>query len=165
MSIPNYVQPPVYTQQPRQSRRGLWMALGIAGGLIVIMGVVFSLLLATGVIVGLNAFFQTTSEPTPVAAHYYLNIMTHDYAKAYADLDSNATINGERVDLQSFITMASASDAQNGSVSGYSIDDALQGSDPSHLTITVHRGARTYEVHLQLQQEGSAWKIVSADGI
>jgi hypothetical protein len=61
--------------------------------------------------------------------------------------------------------MASASDAQNGSVSGYSIDPELQGNDPSQLTITVHRGARTYEVHLKLQQDGSAWKIISADGI
>ena len=165
MSLPNYVQPPIYTQPPRRSRRTLWMILGITGGLIVLVGVLFSVLVATGVIVGLSAFFHTTDQPTPVAAHYYLSIMTQDYTEAYAELDSHATINGQQVDQQSFSSLASAADAQSGKVSGYSIDPALQGSDPARPTITVHRGDRSYEVHLQLRQEGSVWKIISADGI
>ena len=52
-----------------------------------------------------------------------------------------------------------------GKVSGYSIDPPLQGNDPSHVTITVHRGNRNYQIHLQLKLEGNDWKIVSADGV
>jgi hypothetical protein len=91
--------------------------------------------------------------------------MTQDYAKAYTDLDSHATVNGQQVDQQTFISLATASDTQNGKVSSYSLDDSLQGNDPSRPTITVHRGARIYQVHLQLQQENGVWKIISADGI
>ena len=162
MSIPTYLPP---QQQPGQARRRFWMILGIVASLIVLVGLIFTALVATDVIVGLNAFFNTTTEPTPVAANYYLALMTQDYAKAYADLDSHATINGQQVDQQTFITLATTADTQNGKVSGYSLDPSLQSSDPSHPTITVHRGARIYQVHLQLQQEGTVWKIINADGI
>jgi uncharacterized protein YpmB len=162
MSIPTYLPP---QQQPGQARRGFWMIFGIVAGLIVLVMLVFTALVATGVIVGLNAFFNTTTEPTPVAANYYLAILTQDYAKAYTDLDSHATINGQQIDQQTFITLATTADTQNGKVSSYTLDDSLQGNDPSHPTITVHRGARIYHVHLQLQQENGVWKIISADGI
>jgi hypothetical protein len=137
------------------------MIFGIVAGLIVLVSLAFSLLVVTGVVVGLTTFFNTTSEPTPVAANYYLAIMAHDYAKAYTDLDGHATINGEPIDQQTFVTLAATADAQNGNVSGYSIE----GNDPSRPTITVHRGSRIYQVHLQLQQEHGVWKIISADGI
>jgi hypothetical protein len=137
------------------------MILGLIASLIVLVMLVFTALVATGVIVGLNAFFNTTTEPTPVAANYYLAIMTQNYAKAYTDLDSHARINGEPIDQQTFVTLATTADSQNGNVSGYSIE----GNDPSRPTITVHRGARIYQVHLQLQQENGVWKIISADGI
>ena len=93
--------------------------------------------------------------------------MRQDYASAYADLDSQATISGQQVDQQSFSILATSADTQFGKVSGWNIDPALQGNDPSHLTITVHRGNRNYhyQVHLQLKLEGNAWKIISADGI
>ena len=138
------------------------MILGLVAGLIVLGGLIFTVLVATDVIVGLTTFFYTTTEPTPVAGNYYLAIMTHDYAKAYTDLDRHATINGRQVDQQTFITLATTADTHNGRVTQYSID---QGTDPARLTITVHRGARTYQVHLQLQQEHGVWKISSADGV
>jgi hypothetical protein len=161
MSVPNYVKPAGYRQQPGKSRRRFWMIFGIVASLIVLVSLAFSLLVVTGVFVGLNTFFNTTSEPTPVTANYYLAIMSHDYAKAYTDLDRHATINGQQVDQQTFITLATTVDTQNGNVSGYSIE----GTDPSRPTITVHRGARIYQVHLQLQQENGVWKIISADDI
>ena len=161
MSVPNYVQPAGYSQQPGKPRRRFWMIFGIAGGLIVLVCLAFTLLVVTGVVVGLTTFFTTTSEPTPVAANYYLAIMAHDYGKAYSDLDSHATINGQQVDQQTFVSLAATTDAHNGNVTGYTIE----GNDPSHPTITLHRGARSYQVHLQLQQENGAWKIISADGI
>jgi hypothetical protein len=91
--------------------------------------------------------------------------MRQDYTSAYADLDSQATISGQQVDQQSFTALATSADTHYGKVSGWNIDPALQGNDPSHLTITVHRGDRNYQVHLQLKLEGSAWKIIRADGI
>ena len=81
------------------------------------------------------------------------------------DLDSQATINGQQVDQQSFTALATSADTHYGKVSGYSIDSALQGNDPSHMTITVHRGNRNYQIHLQLKLEGNDWKIISADGV
>ena len=157
MSVPNDVQPRL-----RPSRRGLWTTLGIVGGLLVILLLAFGVLVTTGVIVGLSAFFHTTNQPVPVAAHYYLSILGQDYTEAYSDLDPHAMINGQPVTQQSFTTLATEAFAHNGKVTGYTID---QEADPAHLPITVHRGARIYQVHLQLQQEHGAWKIISADGI
>ena len=160
MSVPTYAQPPNSSRQPGQSRRVLWIVLGSAIGVLL-----FVALVAGGVFFALHTFFQQTDQPVPVAANYGLALMRQDYASAYADLDSQATINGQRVDQQSFTTLTSTADTQYGKVSGYSIDSVSQGNDSAQLTITVHRGAHNYQVHLQLKLEGSAWKIIGADGI
>ena len=157
MSVPTFTQSPNSSQQPRQSHRTLWIVLGSAIGVLLLAALV-----AGSAFFALHTFFQQTDQPVPVAANYGLALMRQDYTSAYADLDSQATINGKPVDQQSFITLATAADTQYGKVSGYSID---QGNDASHLTITVHRGARNYQVHLQLKLEGNSWKIISADGI
>jgi hypothetical protein len=164
MVAQHYVQTPIQPP-PAHSRSKRWTILGIASGAILIAVLVFSLLVAAGVYAGLNAFFHTTTAPTPVAAHYYLSIMEQDYPQAYADLGQHAQINGQPLDQQAFIALATTTDAQLGKVSGYSIDPALQGKNSAQVTITVHRGAHIYKVHLQLQQEGTAWKVISADGI
>src|SRR5215467_13630744 len=101
MSVPSYAQPKLH-----QSRRGRWTTLGIVGGALVIVLLAFAVLVTTGVIVGLNSFFHTTNQPVPVAAHYYLSILRQDYTEAYSDLDAHATINGQQVDQQTFITLA-----------------------------------------------------------
>lgn len=164
MLAPQPVQSPIQPS-PGRSRRTLWTVLGIVGGSIVLATLLFSLLIAAGVFVGLNAFFHTTTAPVPVAAHYYLSIMEQNYPQAYTDLDQHAQINGQSLDQHAFTTLATTTDAQEGKVSGYSIDPTLQGNDSARVTITVHRGAHIYEVHLQLQQKGTVWKILSADGI
>lgn len=164
MVTPQQVQSPLQLSSGR-SRRTLWTVLGIVGGSIVLAALLFSLLVAAGVFVGLNTFFHMTTQPTPVAAHYYLSILERQYPQAYADLDQHAQINGQPLDQRAFTTLATTTDAQEGKVSGYSIDPALQGNDPARVTITVHRGARVYEVHLHLQQKGTTWKIISTDGI
>ncbi len=160
MSVPTFTQSPNFRQQPRQSRRRLWIVLGSIIGVIL-----FAALVAGSAFFALHTFFQQTDQPIPVAANYGLALVRQDYAKAFTDLDSHANINGQQVDQQSFNTLATTADTQYGKVSGYSIDPSLQGNDPSRLTITVHRGDRIYQVHLQLQLEGSAWKIISADRI
>ena len=80
-------------------------------------------------------------------------------------LDSQATINGQQVDQQSFIALATTADTRYGTVSGYSIDSPLQGNNPAYVTITVHRNNQNYQIHLQLKLEGNDWKIVSEDGV
>jgi hypothetical protein len=156
MSVPTYVQP---QQQPRQSRRTLWIILGVVGGLIVIAGLAFSLLVITGVFTALNVIKQTG----PIPARYYLAIIDQDYAQAYSYVDSNATINGQQVDQQAFTNLATAADHQNGRVTGFDLKG--DENDPSHMTVTVSRGTQSYDVHLLLKQENGAWKIISADGI
>jgi hypothetical protein len=112
-----------------------------------------------------RSFFQQTDQSLPVIASYGLDFMRQDYTDAYTHLDSQATINGQQVDQQTFIALATAADTRYGKVSGFSIDSPLQGNDPSFVTITVHRSDQNYQIHLQLKLEGNAWKIVSADGV
>jgi len=162
MSVPTITQSPNYnySPQPRKSRTWLWIVLGSAIGVLL-----FSALVAGSAFFALHTFFQQTDQPVPVVASYGLSFMRQDYATAYTNLDSQATINGQQVDQQSFTALATSADEHYGKVSGYSIDPALQGNDPSHRTITVHRGNRNYQIHLQLKLEGNDWKIISADGV
>ena len=154
MSVPTYAEP---QQQPsRRSRRTLYILVGTLAaialiGLIAYVWVAFSS--------ELNSIKQTGSIPE----RYYLNIMSGDYTTAYSYLDSNATINGQPVvDQQSFTRLAKAADAQYGTVHGITLNIE---SDATHVTATVSRGSRNYDVHLVLKQENGTWKIVSADGI
>jgi hypothetical protein len=157
MPVPTFTQSPNSSPQPRQSHRTLWIVLGSAIGVLV-----FAALVTGAVFVALHTFFQQTDQPVPVAANYGLAFMRQDYASAYADLDSQATINGQKVDEQTFRNLATTADAQKGKVTGYSLDGS---NSTSLFTMTVHRGGRNYQVHLQLKLEGSGWKIISVDGI
>ena len=162
MSVPTITQSPNYnySPQPRKSRTWLWIVLGSAIGVLL-----FSALVAGSAFFALHTFFQQTDQPVPVVASYGLAFIRQDYTSAYTDLDSRATINGHQVDQQSFTALATSADTHYGKVSGWNIDPALQGNDPSHMTITVHRGNRNYQIHIQLKLEGNDWKIISADGV
>ncbi len=160
MSVPTYAPPSNYGQERKQSRRKLWLIIG-AASLVTIIGFVLIVAIATNS--AMNAFFNKTDSPVSVAANYYQSMLHQDYVQAYKDLDRNATINGQRVDQQAFNTLAHEAVAQNGLVYGYDIE--VQGNNPAHLVVTVKRLNRSYQVHLQLKQEGNAWKIISADGI
>ncbi|HEX6479732.1 MAG TPA: hypothetical protein VF043_12875 [Ktedonobacteraceae bacterium] len=160
MSVPTYAPPSNYGQQRRMSRGKLWLIIG-AATLIVIVG--FALIVTIAANSAVNAFFNKTDSPVSVAANYYQSMAHQDYARAYKDLDSNATIKGQHVDQQAFTNLAHEATTQNGLVFGYDIE--VQGNDPSHFVVTVKRLGRSYEVHLRLKQEGNDWKIISADGI
>jgi hypothetical protein len=162
MSVPTITQSPNYnySPQPRKSHTLLWIVLGSTIGVLL-----FTALVGASAFFALHTFFQQTDQPVPVVASYGLAFIRQDYANAYTDLDSRATINGQQVDQQSFTALATSADTQYGKVSEYSIDPSLQGNDPSHMTITVHRGDRNYQIHLQLKLEGNDWKIISADGV
>ena len=154
MSVPTYVQPD--QQQSRRSRRMFWI---IVGGISIVVFIIFAAYVAFAAYSAINNVKQNGSIPE----RYYLNIISGDYTTAFTYLDKNATIDGQPVaDQQAFIHLAKAADAQYGTAHGITFNIE---SDATHVTATVSRGSRTYDVHLVLKQENGTWKIVSADGI
>jgi hypothetical protein len=153
MSVPTYAQP--QQEQSRRSRRRFWIIVGTISAIALIGFTAYIWVIASSAI---NSIKQNGSIPE----RYYLNIMSGDYTTASSYLDGNATIDGQPVDQQAFIGLAKAADAQNCTVHGITFNIE---SDATHVTATVSRGSRSYDVHLVLKQENGTWKIVSADGI
>jgi hypothetical protein len=110
-----------------------------------------------------NTIINRTDQPVSVAAHYYEAIRNQNYATAYADLDSHATLNGQSLDEQAFITLATTADTQQGSLFSYGLLRQL--GDGAQFNVSLRRSDQSYTVHIQLQQEGNIWKIVSMDGL
>ncbi len=160
MSVPTITQTQDYSQQPHQSRIWLWIVLGCLIGVLL-----FTAIVAGSAFFAVRSFFQQTDQSLPAVASYGPDFMRQDYTDAYTHLDSRATINGQQVDQQLFIALATSADTRYGTVSGYSIDSPLQGNNPTYVTITVHRSNQNYQIHLQLKLEGNDWKIVSEDGV
>ncbi|SRR5260221_9379461 len=153
MSVPVSMKPE--QQLPRQSRRRFWL---IVGGVSIVVFIVFAVYVGLAAYSAINNLKQNGSIPE----RYYLNIIGGDYTTAYSYLDSNATINGQQVDQQAFTRLAKAADAQFGTAHAILLSTE---SDATHVTVTVSRGSRSYDVHLVLQQENGTWKIISADRV
>lgn len=151
MSVPTYTQPE--QEESRRPRRTFWIIVTLSA--IALIG------LTAFVGVTASSAINPSKQQEAVAARYYLNIESGDYASASSSLDRNATIDGQPVDQQSFIRLAEAADAQYGTVYGMVLSTQ---SDGTH--IAVDRAILScYDVHLVLKQEHSTWKIVSANGI
>lgn len=157
--VPDYMQP----GQPRQSRRWLWITLGIIGGLVVLSCVVCGTLFALGI----GFFAKTVGAPTSAVTQYYNAIENRRYDTAYSYLDPNSIeSNGQPLTQQEYMTAAQAQDTNNGTVSSFSIRNIALNNGITSLIVSVKRiNAPAYDVHLQLRQEGSNWKITSYDGI
>jgi hypothetical protein len=156
---PDYMQP----QQPRQSRRWLWITLGIIGGLVVLSCIACGTLFALGI----GFFAKTAGAPTSVVDQYYNAIENQKYDTAYSYLDPNLIAsNGQPLTQQEYTTAAQAQDTNKGTVSSFSIRNISLNNGITSLIVSVKRiDAPAYDVHLQLRQEGSDWKITSYDGI
>ena len=133
------------------------------GGLIVLVVAAFALTVISRVDTVMNTFFNRTDRPESVTAHYYEAIQNQYYAAAYADLDNQATLNGQSLGEQAFINLAKAADAQRGALFSYGL--LRQAGDGTQLNASLRRGDRSYTVHLQLQPVGNRWKIISLDGL
>lgn len=161
---PPYGQPPFVPQpqQPKKSRRWLWITLSIIGGLVVLTCVVCVIAGAFGV-----NFLKQAAGPAFVTGEYYQYLKQGDYSKAYALLDNNATltVNGTSVpvDQKAFMAAAQGVDGQLGKITNFTVSSAS--GDLSHLTVTVTRGSQSYDVHLTFSGTGATTKIASADGI
>jgi hypothetical protein len=153
MSVPMSLKPE--QQQSRQSRRRFWLLVGGSS-------IVVCIICAVSVGFAASSAIHAVKQHGSIPERYYLNIIGGDYTTASSYLDRNATIGGQPVDQQAFTRLAKAADAQYGTAHGILLNTQ---SDATHVTVTVSRGSRSYDVHLVLKQENGTWKIISADEI
>ena len=155
---PGYIPP-----QQRRSRRGLWIALAIIGGLIVLSCAVCGILFATGV----GFFAKTVAGPAIVVNQYYSAVEKQDYHTAFSYISTNLTAsNGQNLTQELYTTAAQALDTVKGKVTNFSVGSISTTNNVASVTVSVTRaGASPYDVHLQLQQVNGAWKITSYDNI
>jgi len=138
---------PGSTQQPRKSRRWVWIVLGV-----------FALLC----VLGSALVWIFAVNPAIAGEQYYIAIRNQDYAKAYSYLGSDLQA---RLSQEAFTQQAQQQDAALGRVTQYTYGNFPIG-DPATATETVTRAhGTTYTVHLELRQEGGGWKITSFDRI
>jgi hypothetical protein len=144
---PKYTPFPGYTQPRRSSYRWLWIMLGI----VIVLGILGGVLLAL--------YYNS---PLRASDMYYSAIKTQDYATAYSYLGSHLK---SEYSLQSFTQAAQHQDALAGRVSRFGMTN-IPMSEPAYVTLTVTRmNGTTYDVHLELRQEGGAWKVTAFDRI
>jgi hypothetical protein len=177
---PNFVS----TQQPvKKPRRGM-------GRILLILGLVMVVIIVAAV-VGIFALMNTsTTTPTTASSttatssttttssssvaqtvtSYYSAIKNQDYNTAYTYLDStNITIQGQKITQSAFTQLAQQLDKAAGKVVAFTIAKTTtvskNGINMTQVTVSVTRKGITYSVHLTLQQEGGAWKIITLDTI
>jgi len=161
---PNYAPFPGYTQQPRKSHHWVWITVGILA-LVSILG---GTLLALGAGWAVTTYYHSSLRASDM---YYSAIKTQDYGTAYTYLGSRLQTEYSQ---QTFTQAALQQDAVAGKVSSFGMANIPTG-DPAYVTLTVTRtngtsytggtNETTYTVHLELRQEGGAWKVTAFDRI
>ena len=162
--VPGYMPP----QQPRRSRRGLWIVLGIIGGLIVLSCAACGILFALGAGPLVN-IVGSIAGPAYTVNQYYNAVEKQDYTTAFSYISTNSTVLNGQISTQDLYTSAAqAVDAAKGKVTSFSIGNIslTNNNNTAIVTVTVTRSSTpAYVVHLQLQQVNGSWKIVSLDNI
>ena len=158
-AAPGYMPP----QQLKRSRRGLWIVLGIIGGLIVLSCAVCGILFVAGV----GFFAKTVAAPALVANQYYSAVEKQDYSTAYSYLNTNLIAqNNQPLTQELYTTAARTLDTAKGTVSNYSVGNISVNNNTASVTVSVTRGSTpAYDVQLQLQQVNGTWKITRFDNI
>ncbi len=152
--VPDDARAPGYYQRPRLSYRWVWIALGI----LALSSIIGCTVLAWGVSFGIKTF----GGPAIASDQYYTAMRDQDYARAYSYLGSDLRA---RLSQEAFTQQAQQQDEALGRVSHYTYGNVPIG-DPATATLTVTRTyGTTYTVHLELRQEGGAWKITAFDRI
>ena len=152
---PYYAPFPGYTQPRRSSRRWVWMTVGIVA-LVCILG---GTLLALGVGWAVKTYSNSSLRASDM---YYSAIKAQDYDTAYTYLGSRLqTVYSQ----QTFTQAAQQQDEALGRVSSFGMVNIPTG-DPANVALTVTRtNGTSYDVHLELRQEGGVWKITAFDRI
>lgn len=163
---PAYGAQPVPGYMPRRSRRGLWIALAIIGGiggLLVLGCAACGILFATGV----GFFAKTVAAPALVVNQYYSAVEKQDYSTAYSYISPNLNAsNGQNLTQDLYITAAQTLDSVKGKVSNYSVGNVSVTNNTARVTVAVTRSsAAPYNVQLELQQVNGSWKITPYDNI
>jgi hypothetical protein len=157
-----------YAPQPAKKSRRLPVILALVAGVLVLACAVGTV----AIVAGINAV--NNSPGKAAAQQYYAAIQTRDYAKAYSYLDPTMTMNvagqDQQISQELFNQAAQAYDQSKGAVSSYALTDvsvsaATDTGNTANVTVRVTRNGAAYDVHLQLKQEGSAWKVVSFDSL
>lgn len=157
--VPTYAQP---QQQPKKSRRGLWIALAIIGAIIVLACGGCAIASAAGI----GFFASTIGASTTAANAYYQAIEKQDYTTAYSHLAPNrVTPSGQQVTQDLFATAAQGLDTSKGPVTSFNQTSINVDNGVAKVTMAVTRNGATYDVHLELQQINGDWKITSYDNI
>lgn len=158
---PPYVQP----QQPPKKRRRWPLILAIVMGVLVLacVGGIAAVVLAVN-----------NSPAKGVSQQYYDAIKSQDYAKAYSYLDPSIKLTfqgqSQQINEQLFAQVGQAYDqakgkVSNDSVTGVNLNSSTSTGNTADVTVSVTRNNKSYDVHLQLKQEGNDWKIVAFDNI
>jgi hypothetical protein len=157
-----YAAPP----PPKQSRRGIWIALAIVGAVLVLAcgGCV------AAAIAGVGFFASSLAAPSAAASGYYRAIENQQYDVAYSYLDTNSlNLQEQQITEQTFSLAAEARDEADSRVTGFSQTtinvNTTNGVSTAEVTLSVTRGKYTYLVHLQMQEENNVWKITDFDTI
>ncbi len=152
---PEYGSPsaPGYTQLPRKSHRWVWITVGIIALVFIIGGII----IAWGANWAFTSYYNSAYRASDM---YYSAFKTQDYSQAYSYLGSHLQT---EYSLQAFTQAAQQQDATAGKVSSFSMPNFPTG-DPAYITLTVTRmNGTTYDVHLELRQEGGGWKVTGFD--
>lgn len=162
--------PPPPASPPSRKPRRRWPRIlsivGIVGGVLAI-GVI-AVIVWTAV-----STSNSENQAVKVTQAYYDAMKAQDYTQAFTYLYSNRTIQESGVEIRLtepvFVTVAQGIDKSDGKVLTYSITSSRVNStdtaDIADVTVRVTRNSGSYDVHLQLQQEGNDWKIIGMDGL
>src|SRR6266516_6978743 len=104
----------------------------------------------------------TMSGTANIVQDYYQAIQTHNYAKAYSYVWSNATTtDGQKLTLATLKRLATMTENAEGPIQTFSV-----AAFPSEVVMTITRQRLgPYHSHLHLKPVGNTWKIVSIDRI
>ena len=158
--VPGYAQVP--QQQPKRSKRWLWITLSIVGGVLVLSCIGCVVLGALG-----YNFLAPTVSASVTASSYYQAIENQDYTKAYSYLANNmqTTTSNQPLTQSLFTQGAKAKDTVAGTVTNFSQTSISTNNGTASVTISVTRSGQPYLVHLQLQQINGNWVIIQFDTI
>jgi hypothetical protein len=157
---PYYAPFPGYPQPRRSSHRWVWMVLGI----VALMSILGGALLAWGASRAFTAYYNSSLRAYDM---YYTAIKDQDYSTAYSYLGSHLQTEYSQ---QTFTQAAQQQDEALGRVSSFGPAHnpflPIPKGDLASFTVTVTRtNGITYTVHLELRQEGGAWKVTAFDRI
>lgn len=161
MGVPDYARAP---QPQKKSRRGLWIALGIIAGVLVLLCGGFAVAGAFGV----GLFTSIVSGPTNAVNQYYTAVENQDYQTAYSYLQLDTfTVSGQQVAANEalYARLASALDTAKGKVTSHSITSINVNNNDATVVVNATRSGQTYEVQLELQKIGNDWKIVRFNNV